>query len=312
MRIVVLGDSIMWGQGNKPEDKFTTLVSQALHVDPADENQFQSFAHSGATIARTANDSNEQWGEVPESGPSILAQLDRAETSLQQRDQVDLVLLNGGINDVSVFSIVVAVPFDPAAKAALQAKTENVFRVRFPAMLQRARQVFPKARIVVPSYYPVISSATDPGQLVQLLKHLQPGGSQARFADDILEHLADDAMAAAITVDHEAMVDQCQLFDTVSRSLMQQALAQIPNTCFAPIPWADEFSFAAPQTLLWAGSDDPLHEDRVDAYAEQLKINPFAWPLYTPIASICHPSDKGAKTFATAILQALEVPAAAP
>src|SRR5215510_2449522 len=97
MRMVVLGDSVLWGQGLNPEDKFYSLVQAALtgNLDPQSS---VVLAHSGATIGVgvTTNVAAID-GEVPTSYPTILQQ---CESFTDSPESVDLVLMNGGLNDI--------------------------------------------------------------------------------------------------------------------------------------------------------------------------------------------------------------------
>src|SRR5580698_2883875 len=97
-RIVSIGDSVIWGQGLLPDEKFNTLVRQALPGGAT----LESAAHSGAVIGATGATGTPQPGEVPASRLSIIEQCDAYANS---PDTVDLVLMNGGINDVGVANI---------------------------------------------------------------------------------------------------------------------------------------------------------------------------------------------------------------
>src|SRR5262249_22159955 len=109
--MVVLGDSIMWGQGLPQDQKFSTLVQNwlAKWVAPRPVQRFV-FAHSGARIAPTGNDTGPDLsngpaafvGEVPDPSPSILSQIELAlnrlpQLGVAQPSDVDLVLVDGGI-----------------------------------------------------------------------------------------------------------------------------------------------------------------------------------------------------------------------
>ena len=54
-RIVSLGDSIIWGQGLLPGEKFNTLVQQALLPEYPRGVTLESVAHSGAVIGATGS-----------------------------------------------------------------------------------------------------------------------------------------------------------------------------------------------------------------------------------------------------------------
>src|SRR5271165_4953399 len=101
-RIVSIGDSIIWGQGLLPEEKSSTLVQQALLPRFPDGVTLENLAHSGAIIGASGATGTPQVGEVPASRLSIIEQCDAFADS---PETVDLVLMNGGINDVSVATI---------------------------------------------------------------------------------------------------------------------------------------------------------------------------------------------------------------
>jgi lysophospholipase L1-like esterase len=101
-RIVCIGDSVVWGQGLLPNEKFNFLVQQALSPRFPGGATLESIAHSGAVIGATGVSGIPQIGEVPASRLSIIEQCDSYANS---PDTVDLVLMNGGINDVGVASI---------------------------------------------------------------------------------------------------------------------------------------------------------------------------------------------------------------
>jgi lysophospholipase L1-like esterase len=101
-RIVTLGDSIIWGQGLLPNEKFSTLVQQALLPKHPEGVTLESVAHSGAVIGATGVIGTPQVGEVPAARLSIIEPCDGYSNS---PSTVDLVIVNGGINDVGVATI---------------------------------------------------------------------------------------------------------------------------------------------------------------------------------------------------------------
>lgn len=122
MKVLALGDSIVWGQGNRDVDKFVSRVGAWLGAPTP-----TSLAHSGAVVSPAANDAAPAvWGEVPEGAPSIGAQLGQAVTLLEPAS-VDVVLVDGGINDVSPYQVAIANPFDPNSEAKLAARTNEIF-----------------------------------------------------------------------------------------------------------------------------------------------------------------------------------------
>ena len=153
LRIVVLGDSVAWGQGLLAEHKYTSLVAGILGQPP---DQVEMKAHSGAIIG--ANYSGSQAPsdpEVPADAPTILAQV--GQVSLPAT--VDVVLLNGGINDVNIRRIL-----DPFTRTPdLHRYTVDACYRDMKILLAVAATAFakPTCRFVVTGYYPILSPESD-------------------------------------------------------------------------------------------------------------------------------------------------------
>ncbi len=117
--LLVVGDSLIWGQGLEEKDKSYSLFAEWLRREafgqPRDVN-IKVKAHSGATIYFDAKEAakyraagrDENYfynGEVNVSTPSIAKQVETAaaEYIMQGRTRgADLVLLTAGVTDISV------------------------------------------------------------------------------------------------------------------------------------------------------------------------------------------------------------------
>src|SRR6185369_3870097 len=81
LQLLVIGDSIMWGQGLREDEKFSTRVKCWLQGKIDRPVSVHVEAHSGAVIA-SANIPLRQFptndGEVNQSTPSINEELDHA------------------------------------------------------------------------------------------------------------------------------------------------------------------------------------------------------------------------------------------
>jgi len=94
--IFTIGDSLSWGQGLIEQHKFDVIFARSKAT------QLKRGAHSAATIGtRTDSSAEIETGEIPIASPSLWQQV------LAQGDwsQFELVLVNGGINDVSLTRI---------------------------------------------------------------------------------------------------------------------------------------------------------------------------------------------------------------
>src|SRR2546428_5434837 len=107
LNVLVLGDSISWGQGLKDEHKASYLVKSWLEQQTGREVRQLIEAHSGAVIG-SAQSTEDQTarnaaadldGELSRAYPTIHDQIDYALRAFNPA-AVDLVIVNGCINDV--------------------------------------------------------------------------------------------------------------------------------------------------------------------------------------------------------------------
>ncbi len=197
--IVVIGDSIMWGQGMSDDpakdQKFTFKVQRFIQQKmPGTEVHLHNFAHSGAQIlANELEDAKPStYGEIPNYFPSINWQLGRsiselAGTVLRQyvprlhsptgRESVALVLMDGGINDLGTKKIltpdptILSNPTDPTSGAEWVRRATRVQCVeRMRSLLPRVLTTFPNAKVVVTNYFQIVSDQSDPVYLWELLR----------------------------------------------------------------------------------------------------------------------------------------------
>ena len=104
-QVLFLGDSVVWGQGLREEDKFSTSLIQWLNEFHPDLRAFKSVkAHSGAIIGASDITDDPHWpAEVPSPYPTIYHQA--VSFADNDPDEVDLIVVDGGINDVGVRTI---------------------------------------------------------------------------------------------------------------------------------------------------------------------------------------------------------------
>src|SRR3954463_16608010 len=105
-KVVVLGDSVMWGQGLFEHQKIHTLVASELAQHGLIvQTVFQ--AHSGAVIGEPDQKTNKPPidGEVPVGEPTVFEQIEAALDGNERDESVDLVMISGGVNDVDITRI---------------------------------------------------------------------------------------------------------------------------------------------------------------------------------------------------------------
>jgi len=233
--LLVLGDSILWGQGLEERYKPTRLLADAWASAASAAVTISRFAHSGAMIWREdpphgangcppelmsapppfaatlpvgddevratlgcgAPDDRDRDGEIPRSEPYILRQILDARRELTT--DPDLVLVDCGINDTRLYNLVL--PGKDTAAVVARARSLRPF-MRFA--LRSVTDAFENARVIVTGYYPVVA-----------------GGSRHRklyhFGVDVLRaagQVVADSIANALHPDHIIAVSQ---HDTIVR-----------------------------------------------------------------------------------------------
>lgn len=239
--MLVIGDSILWGQGLKKERKSWWRVKCWLQEKTGREVREKIEAHSGASIESAGNEllytSN---GEVPSYTPTVNQQVAEARQHYVDPGVVDLVLVNGCINDVDVRNLLNAA----TNLQRLETSINEACGERMRRLLGRVAREFPSAHLVVTGYYNIFSDETDHNRFTRMLvKNLT-----SRTKED--EEMSDKEM-------RRRLVDISNLWYRVSTISLNRAVNAIntelahPRVHFAEINFQPEHAFAAPETLLW-------------------------------------------------------------
>lgn len=372
--MVTLGDSIMWGQGLPEQTKFRTLVANWLQSQYGNTRkvvEWTTHAHSGAKTgwgiypAETNGNDPDSWymtnpssgygpgypypGEVPFSYPSISFQIGMTVNDLQKQKvdpaNVDLVLLDGGINDLSAINIL-----NPSLVETnllqgevangpnwVRTKTNELCVTHMQSLLPQVTAQFPNAVVIVTGYYPIVSGQTDLIKLSEYLTVLGLGGGAGPPAAGIvggpgaaLDYLVGvPAAAVPVAVALRAILaDRSQAFATTAfnglTNLVNQANQGLntPQVALAWPSFSDDNAYAAPNSYLF------LLEDFLDDEIRGSKgqAPPGDWNTPAGVAyyraeecTVAHPSDptcyaalvghpnpKGAQAYADAIITKLQ------
>src|SRR6266851_1624130 len=293
-RIVTLGDSIPWGQGLLESDKYDVLMRDALAPSHPEGVSSERTAHSGAVIGAFGATGIPEVGEVPASRLTIIEQCDGFVNS---PETVDLVLLDGGINDVGVATILNPLALIPPLASRITRACHDGMLV----LLNKIGVKFskPSCRILVTGYYAIVSSQSDPAGVHKLLSvHgvAIPEFVEADFLDPV--------------------VDRCRQFFANSTAELLRAIADArdPRIRFVPSGFTDANAIFVPDTsLLWGlDLDDGLSpEDPVADTRRPLCDVAHPGPLEVFAREQCyrasagHPNVAGAEQFKKQIMGAL-------
>jgi lysophospholipase L1-like esterase len=180
LRILALGDSVMWGQGLRDENKFSYKLRDWLCkqrgggvCQSKEDVQLHVEAHSGAVIGEPERDRDKAaaerfirevapvryYGEVNNGYPTVGGQIKLARRHYEKNSiplsEVDLVILNGGINDLNAATLLMH-----KLLGGDVTKQVNEHFAPMPGILEKVAETFPNARIVVTGYFPLVSEAT--------------------------------------------------------------------------------------------------------------------------------------------------------
>ncbi len=244
--MLVLGDSVMWGQGLREEEKFSSRVKCWLEEKTNREVQAHVEAHSGAVISAapamppkflTAN------GEVNLGTPTINEELDHAiEFYKQEQSSPALILMNGCINDVGVKNLLAA----STSLENLRAQARKSCGEEMNHLLQRVRKSFSQSYVLVTSYYPIVSQQTADNAFLRLLvKKLNNQRPEAR-------RMTDKEMRARLIAisDEWYKTSTANLVEAIAKTNADDA-PESAKVSFVEIEFGPEHVFAAPDSLLW-------------------------------------------------------------
>ncbi|MBC7545821.1 MAG: hypothetical protein H7338_24070 [Candidatus Sericytochromatia bacterium] len=333
---VTVGDSVMWGQGLRPENRFRERVRQDLSEVRGFQVVELSMARSGAVIQPAANDDRDHpllvglnnageladhhyspdgyQREIPMESPlSILGQLKLAHTILLDNDvppeQIEVVLVNGGINDFGATNIISPLEFlrsslSDTLKAPLQGMMDAVLPLTTPVrdwptwlvrraeamslgerletLLETALSLFPEAMVVITGYYPLVSAhSCGNAHLIQLLALLHTPLSVVTAA---LQHNL--ALTAFLDVETIALAGWERASSTwveLSNTAIQGAVDSVRRdprhagrrVAFAPSKMAAENAIFASEPWLWGFSTDAATTmTTLDRLLNAMDLNP--------------------------------------
>jgi len=294
--LLVIGDSIVWGQGLAHEHKTATILAKHLGA------KMMMLAHSGAKIGiRDSYTVIMPSAEVPCFFPTILQQLQEFKGDPAS---VEWVLMNGGINDVEIQRV-----FNPMIPLyELELHIRNYCGRDLLAILQLATQKFPKARILVLGYYPALSHVSRAEGVESLYSLVHGVKFSPLFHADLFRN---------------QLVEHCLRFWKLSTGLFRSAVAHVnreagsQRAIFVDSGFEEINAAYAPESLLWEcesndptrAPDDTVGERRM-AYelvgAGDLQKNQVL------LSAVGHPNVAGAAKMAERCIRAVSAACSVP
>jgi lysophospholipase L1-like esterase len=159
-RMLVFGDSVLWGGGLPEHQKFYSLAADYLSIKLGNAKVHRTIkAHHGAKIGRgDTTVKPEIPGELSTRWPTILQQVDTV-SAIPDAAHVDLVIIGGGANDLPITDVMlVSSTFGlPGEIQKLRTRTKEYCYDDMVFMLQKVTNSFPNAKVIVTGYFHILS-----------------------------------------------------------------------------------------------------------------------------------------------------------
>ncbi len=321
--IVVLGDSVAWGQGLSDAHKFSSQTADAVSAAIQMPVNIVMAAHSGANVipptgSRPSDEAAATPGEIPNTFPTMVKQVELAAASLPPGSPADLVLIAGCINDVGAASIM-----NPTNNAAqIGGLAESACGIPMMDLLSRVGGRFPGARIVLLGYYPLVSNASDLtaiGAFMALSGVAVTAGTAALGVPSV-NPVTGAIIGGAVTevTQRLAAMNAQAFYVTATRVLARSARAVNQRiegrVSFACPAFTPANAYGAPQSWLWLIPAGGTSNDEVNQARNQIcsRDDLLTTAGGTPgslglsrtkcrVAALGHPNLLGARAYFTAI-----------
>ena len=328
LNMLVLGDSILWGQGLRAEHKSWYLVKLWLEKNTGRTVSEKIEAHSGAVLERSSLTDNltARNPEVNVGLPTVNDELDDAVRFYADGARVDLVLLSGCGNDVGAQNLLNA-----SGSEEIYRLTEAKCSAPMERLLRRITASFPAAEVIMTGYYPFFSEQTRNDFIMKALTRRffkTKLGAPKLSSKKILEQLTANSREWS-QASNKALAEAV-------RKVNAELGGGRARVLFAKLEFSPDYAFAARRTRLWGfnrspfrlvlvvlsfgkillPSNDEVRRQRVascnEVYQRQAHETPAQKKerqnghLLCRYAALGHPNRKGALLYADAITKLLQ------
>ncbi|HEX9961854.1 MAG TPA: hypothetical protein VGB00_13025 [Pyrinomonadaceae bacterium] len=323
---LVVGDSLVWGQGLREEHKFYHLTKEWLRAEVfknTREINVKVKAHSGASMNLRPFESDAlekaEIGETefyhPEvnvSFPSINAQIDVARKEYKNSESVGLIMLTGGITDIRLSVILNPLKDnDELKREIVRHCNEKMFE-----MLTKAATEFPNALIVVVGYYPFLSKYTPARVMLNNLLEIY------EFPRPLKSAINNPLNRRLLKRYRKKMIERSMIWAQDSTREFKKAVERLntesgkQRAVFVESPIKEENSIAAKKPLVYetgkkGKAQDALAKERLKVCDETIdelkKLTDLKFRARTcELATTGHPNVEGSKAIAEAIQDTLK------
>lgn len=324
LNLLVVGDSLIAGQGLREKDKFYYLTWEWLNngaLGGGRQVELKNKSHSGSNVylneedrefLEKADKPDDEFyhEEVNFAFPSISKQLEIAAAEYEQDglkpDSVNMIMVSGGITNLSVRDII-----DPFKDSdSLRRDIKKYCNGYMSRLLAEANALFPNALIVVIGYYPMISPKSSTGMVYNAILELYnfPGPVKPLMNNILTKQL--------FKILHAKMTKRSRIWARGSDAELQSVVSGLNRSVgeeravFVPSPIDESNCFGTRNTLLWkmakkGRSEDDLYDlrksecsaaiDRFDGVEVDFKKR------FCELSGLGHPNVEGSIAYAESI-----------
>jgi lysophospholipase L1-like esterase len=308
--LVIIGDSIAWGTGLEQKEKYYYKVADWLQKTLKRSVEVKVLAHTGATLAKPEEDENTGQKfinpELASWHPTLLEQAG----NISAPENVDLILLSGGINDINVNTILnpLTNPEDISTRCAnIEAPLVDV--------LEKLLDKCIKSKIIVTSYYPIISNDTTKAALntfANEFQNLTPNSIEG-YGFNLVKKLFGEERVLLM------MSSNSNRFDKQSRLAIDRAIEEAnrysvshfkeKRVFFAPVDFPSNRSYGTNESWLWELTDPKVNNGKFtddNTYAYRISLcEKYLCDWNYLIIAIGHPNVEGANEYNKTIIDTL-------
>ncbi|HJP90337.1 MAG TPA: SGNH/GDSL hydrolase family protein [Pyrinomonadaceae bacterium] len=250
--MLVLGDSVLWGEGLKTEHKSWYHVKLWIERTTGRSVIEKIEAHSGAVVEDESADKGLTTtdGEVNIAQPTIWNEIDRALQHYGDGSKVDLVLVTGCVNDIGLPNLLNA-----SGDAEITQLTEAKCGAPMQRLLQKIMISFPNADVIVTGYYLSFSEKTRNDFVLRALarRFLKTDPAAAKLT----RKESFDKLIANSKAWHQASNKTLgAAVDWANAELKSQGSHK--QVMFTDVQFAPEHAFGTHETRLWGFDRSPL------------------------------------------------------
>jgi len=325
---LVVGDSLMWGQGLQEPDKFYSLTAEWLRKDAFGSHREVNLkvkAHSGSSLKFHPEDAekfrkagrSETSGFEPEVNvgfPSIWKQIEVATDEYRAAGLAgaDFVMVCGGITDITTARV-----FDPKGDDdKLKAEIKQYCQDDMFDVIDLAAKNNPRAKIAVVGYYPVITTHSTGSKVLNAWLEALSFPRALKFVPNnpIVRPMFFNRIKRRAIVRSRIWLDESNKNFQLAVDRLNEAHAST-RAVFVRSPLTEENGVEAPETKLFRMGKggvvkDTLARARIKACRRSLPdLKATTGIDYSvrlcEIAAIGHPDQAGALAYAEAIRSVL-------